>query len=100
MHPPPHPVPHTPSPSPILLRPRHKRLRNLRLPAQAILSENLRRDRELGGGGALEQARAHNDLGPQHRLVVVDVRGAVGAVVAVDGLACLGEEGALVGGSE
>lgn len=58
---------------------------------QPILAENLGRDGELLA--ALEQARADDDLGSQHRLVVVDVRGAVGAVVAVYRLACVWEGG-------
>lgn len=56
-------------------------MRELRLPAQPILAEDLGRDGELAA--ALEQARADDDFGPQDGLVVVDVRGAVGAVVAV-----------------
>ncbi len=83
----PHPLP---SLSPRnLLRPFRKRLRNLRLPRQPILSVNLRRDRERLA--ALEEARADDDLGSQDRLVVVDVGGAVGAVVAVYWFACFRE---------
>ena len=61
-------------------------MRELRLPAQPILAEDLGRDGELAA--ALEQARADDDFGPQDGLVVVDVRGAVGAVVAVYRFAC------------
>ena len=56
------------------------------LPAQPILAEDLSNDWELLA--ALEQASADNDLGAENGLVVVDVGGAVGAVVAVYWLAC------------
>lgn len=59
----------------------------LGLPVQPVLAEDLGGDGEFGG--ALEQAGADDDLGAEDGLVVVDVRGAVGAVVAVYGLACL-----------
>ena len=59
----------------------------LGLPVQPVLAEDLGGDGEVGR--ALEQAGADDDLGAEHGLVVVDVRGAVGAVVAVYGLACL-----------
>lgn len=61
-------------------------MRHLGLPAQAVLSKDLRLDGE--GGAALQEGGADDDLGAQDGLVVVDVRGAVGAVVAVYGLAC------------
>lgn len=64
---------------------REDRLRNRRLPAQLVLAEDLSRHREILA--ALQQTGAHHDLRAQHGLVVVDVRGAVGAVVAVDGFA-------------
>lgn len=60
--------------------------RNLRLPAQLILAENLSPNGEAVA--PLEQTGAHHDLGPEDGLVVVDVRCAVGAVVAVYWLAC------------
>lgn len=56
-------------------------MRELRLPAQAILAEDLGRDGELGA--ALQQGGADDDLVAQDGLVVVEVRGAVWAVVAV-----------------
>ena len=55
-------------------------------PVQAVFTEDLGRNGELLA--VLEQTRADDDLGPQHGLVVVDVRGTVGAVVAIDWLAC------------
>ena len=58
------------------------------LPAQPVLAEDLGSDWELLA--ALEQASADNDLGAENGLVVVDVGGAVGAVVAVYWLACGG----------
>jgi len=61
-------------------------MRNLRLPAQPILPENLRRHLEMVA--SFQQAGADDDLVAQDGLVVVEVRGAVGAVVAVYGLAC------------
>ena len=70
-------------------------MRELRLPSQPILSEDLGRDGELGA--ALEEARADDDLGAQDRLVVVDVRGAVGAVVAVYWFALRRRGGGLAG---
>ena len=66
-------------------------MRDLGLPAQPVLPEDLRLDGE--GAAALEQARADDDLGPEDGLVVVDVGGAVGAVVAVHGLACTQGQG-------
>ena len=60
-------------------------LRNLRLPAQPILPKDLRCNREFLR--SLEQAGSHNDLVAEYGLVVVDVRGAIGTVVAVDGVA-------------
>lgn len=62
-----------------------KGVRHLRLPGQTILAEDLRRDLEVLG--ALQQAGADNDLVAQDGLMVVHVGGAVGAVVAMDGLA-------------
>lgn len=63
-------------------------MRHLRLPLQPILSEDLRRDLEILA--PLQQCRANNDLVAQDGLVVVEVRCAVGAVVAVYWLACGG----------
>lgn len=66
-------------------RPRleHFRLvRDGRLPAVRVLGVDLRRG--LPVLGALEQGGADDVLGRVHRLMVVDVRGAVRAVVAVD----------------
>lgn len=65
-------------------RPRGEdRLCNLGLPVPLILAVNLRRDGEALS--PLEQAGTHHNLVFARRgLVVVDVRGAVGAVVAVD----------------
>lgn len=57
---------------------------DLRLPLQPILPEDLRRDLETLA--TLQQARTHDDLVAQHGLVVVSVGGAIGAVVAVDGI--------------
>ena len=65
-----------------LLRRPIKSMRNLLLPPQPILAENLGRDIE--DFAALEQTGAYDNFGAEHGLVVVDVRGAVGAVVAVD----------------
>lgn len=61
---------------------------DLRLPVQPILTEDLRRD--LEALATLQQAGAHDDLVAQHGLVVVSVGGAVGAVVAVDGVSWVG----------
>lgn len=60
-------------------------LGQLRLPAQPILPEDLRRDLEVVA--SLQQARADDDLVAQDGLVVINVRGAVGAVVAIHRLA-------------
>ncbi|MCJ1479950.1 hypothetical protein MMC06_000104 [Schaereria dolodes] len=59
-----------------------KRLGNLRLPGQLILSENLRVNAELLA--ALEKDGADDIFVAENGLVVIDVRGAVRAVVAVD----------------
>lgn len=61
-------------------------LRNLWLPVQLVLAENLRRNRELLA--PLQKSGADNDLVAQDGLVVVDVRGAVGTVVAIYGVSC------------
>ena len=62
-------------------------MRNLPLPPGPLLAVNLRRDREAAR--ALQQRRADDDpVVAQHRLVVVQVRGARWAVAAVDGVAC------------
>ena len=66
-------------------------MRQLRLPARAVLPEDLSRDGEFLA--PIQQGRADDDLVAQNGLVVVDVRGAVGTVVAVDGFACGGKEG-------
>ena len=63
-------------------------LRNLRLPAQSILPKDLRCNGEFLR--TLEQAGSHNDLVAEDGLVVVYVRGAVGTVVTVDGVAWRG----------
>lgn len=68
-----------------------KGMRHLGLPGEAILAEDLSRDLEVLG--ALQQAGADDDLVAQDGLVVVDVGGAVGAVVAVDVLAWWGGGG-------
>ena len=62
-------------------------MRDLGLPLQPILAEDLGRDLEILA--ALEQAGTDDDLVAQDGLVVVDVGGAVGAVVTVDVFACL-----------
>ena len=56
-------------------------MRELGLPAQTVLAEDLGGDGE--GLGAVEEGGADDDLGAEDGLVVVDVGGAVGAVVAV-----------------
>ena len=61
---------------------------DLRLPVQPILTEDLGRD--LEALAALQQAGTHDDLITQRGLVVVGVGGAVGAVVAVDGVSWVG----------
>ena len=63
-------------------------LRNLRLPAQPVLPKDLRRSGEFLR--SLKQAGSHNDLVAEDGLVVVYVGGAVGTVVAVDGVAWRG----------
>lgn len=72
-----------------MLRWSREGLSQLWLPAQPILAEDLSNYWELLA--ALEQASADNDLGAENSLVVVDVGGAVGAVVAVYWLALGGE---------
>jgi len=67
-------------------RQRLESLGNLWLPAHLGLAEDLRRRLELLP--AVQQHGADDDLVAHDGLVVVDVRGAVGAVVAIDGLAC------------
>ena len=67
-------------------------MRQLRLPPQPILAE------DLSGNGpllaAVEESGADDDLVVAHDgLVVVDVGGAVGAVVAVDWVAYWGKRG-------
>lgn len=59
-------------------------MRNLRLPGQPILAVDLGRD--LEAFAALQQAGPHDNLVAQDGLVVVDVGGAVRAIVAVDGV--------------
>ena len=59
---------------------------HLGLPGQTILAKDLGRDGELLV--AFQQGGADDDLIAEDGLVVVDVRGAVGAVVAVYGIAC------------
>ena len=61
-------------------------MRNLLLPRQSILAVNLCGRLQILA--ALEQGGADDDLGAEDGLVVVGVGGAVGAVVAVDVLAC------------
>ena len=62
---------------------------DLGLPLQAVLAEDLSLDGELAA--TVEQTGADDDLVAENGLVVVQVRGAVGAVIAVDWLACVGE---------
>lgn len=59
---------------------------NLILPRPTILSIDLSRDLEVLA--ALQEARANDNLIAQHGLLVVDVGGAVGAVVAIDRFPC------------
>lgn len=62
-------------------------MRNLLLPVKPILAINLRRRRKLSP--LIQQPRADdNHIRAQNLLVVVDVRGAVLAVVAVGVVAC------------
>ena len=60
-------------------------MRNLLLPGHLRLAV------DLGVGlpvlASIEENGAHDDFGAHDRLVVVDVGGSVGAVVAVDGVA-------------
>ena len=71
-------------------------MRHLFLPRRPILAENFRR--RLQVFPALEQRGADDDFGAEDGLVVVDVGGAVGAVVAVDVLSCSkGSVGLLLG---
>lgn len=62
-------------------------MRELRLPLGPILTKDLRRDRKFLTAG--QQTGPDDNFRPENGLVVVDVRGAVGAVVAVYGFACL-----------
>ena len=63
-------------------------LRNLRLPAQSILAKDLRCNGKFFR--ALQQTGSYNDVVAEDGLVVVDVSGAVGTVVAVDRVAWRG----------
>lgn len=69
-------------------------MRELRLPLGPILAVNLSRDWKRVT--AFEQTGPDDYFGPENGLVVVDVRGAVGAVVAVYGFAYL--RGLVLGG--
>lgn len=60
-------------------------MRDLRLPLEAILAEDLSRDVEILS--AFEEGGAHDDLVSEDGLVMVCMTGAVRAVVAVDGVA-------------
>ena len=68
-----------------LLRRSLECLRNLRLPAQPVLPKDFRRNGEFLR--ALQQTGSYDDLIAEDGLVVVYVGGAVGTVVAVDGVA-------------
>jgi len=89
-----HPPPSSSTPTPPLfpsrtnLRRRQslKSLRDLRLPAHLGLAEDLSRRFEVMA--AVEEDGAHDDLVAHDGLVVVDVRGAVGAVVAAYCFSC------------
>ncbi len=59
--------------------------RNLRLPVQLVLAIELGYDRKLFI--TFQKDRADDNLVTENGLVVVEVRGAVGAIVAVDGFA-------------
>lgn len=72
-------------------RQRLERRRDLLLPAHAGFPVDLGVRRP--GLAAVEEDGAHDDLGAHGFLVVVDVRGAGGAVVAVDGVAWEGKGG-------
>ena len=61
-------------------------MRDLLLPWRPILSENLRGGLQILA--ARKQRGADDDFRAEDGLVVVDVGGAVGAVVAVDILSC------------
>ena len=61
--------------------------RNLRLPLVLGFPVDLGRGLEAERAPDIEQADAGDGLVAQHGLVVVDVGRAVGAVVAIDGLA-------------
>ena len=61
-------------------------MRHLGLPAETILAEDLDGDGELFG--TFQQGGTDDDLVTCDGLVVVNVGGAVGAVIAVYGLAC------------
>lgn len=76
---------YSPHPSNLLRRP-GKRLGNLRLPPQPILPKDLRRHFEPLA--AVQQRRPNDNLVAHDGLMVVNMRGAIGAVVAVDGVSC------------
>ena len=63
-----------------------ERLRNLRLPAHLGLAEDL--SSRLQVLASVEEDGTDDDLIAHDGLVVVDMGGAIGAVVAVDRLAC------------
>ena len=82
-----------------LLRGSLECLRNLRLPAQPVLPKDFRRNGEFLR--ALQQTGSYDDLIAEDGLVVVNVGGAVGTIVAMDGVAWrrgLSVEGIDVGG--
>ena len=97
------PIPSSPPPTSLLskrrkgplniyhLRPSRQGLRDLLLPVEAVLAVDLEADGVVLG--QVEQGGADDVLVAHDGLVVVDVRGAVGAVVAVDGFACCGGRG-------
>lgn len=71
---------------PSLLRTRREDLvRNSRLPVRLVLAVDL--SRRLPGLAVIEECSANDDLVTEDLLVVVRVRGAIGAVIAVDGVA-------------
>lgn len=65
---------------------RIERLRNLRLPAHLRLAKDLSSGLQIFA--AIKEHGTHDELVAHDGLVVVDMGSAVGAVVAVDRLAC------------
>lgn len=63
-------------------------LGNFGLPAELVLAVDLGGDRELLAGVGRDAGAGDDGVRAHNLLVVVDVGGAVRAVVAVDGVAC------------